>query len=206
MDSIFSVVSVDVLACRYDRKNRRVLLAGYTRDADPFLGTLALPGVVVRSGERIDQAASRAIGKLGAELPEAHGQLRTFDEPSRDPRGPSLSIAVWAVMDPDEHPSLATWLPVEDPGALAFDHTRIIADCRPLLADHLWRDLAFTRALTGGEFTGTDAVVITEQLSGATVHRANLNRELTRTPGLADAGTGVGLGPRPPKLWRWEAR
>lgn len=203
-DSIFSVVSVDAVTCRYDRTARRVMVASYLRDAEPFLGSPALPGVVVRSGERIHEAAARAIAKLGAAFPSAHGQLRTFDDPSRDPRGPSLSIAVWAVLGPEDDADAATWFPIDSPGDLAFDHSRIVADCRPLLADHLWRDPAFTRALTAPEFTGTDAVAIAEQLTGAPVHRANLNRELGRIPGLADAGTGVGLGPRPPKLWRWQ--
>lgn len=92
------------------------------------------------------------------------------------------------------------WRPIGDPGNLAFDHARLIADCRPLLADRLWRDLDFTRALTRPEFTGTDVVAIAEQLTGSPVHRANLNRELGKIPGLADAGTGVSLGPAPEAL------
>lgn len=103
--SIFSVVSVDAVALAYERENRQILLGVHHRAAPSFEGELALPGVVLRSGERLERAASRAIAKLGLPSPgQALGQLRTFDEPSRDPRGPSLSVAMWAAYPPRPSP------------------------------------------------------------------------------------------------------
>ena len=67
----------------------------------------------------------------------------------------------------------------------------------------LWRDLTFTRALTGDQFTATDAVAITAQLTDRSVHRANLNRELGKLDGLTEAGLAPASGGRPPKIWRW---
>lgn len=213
---IFSVVSVDVVAVRHDRATGRVLFGAAPRTAPPYEGELALPGVVVRSGERLGHAAARALEKLGREelRPTALGQLRTFDEPSRDPRGPSLSVAMWAAYPPLDGDlglsggggsdlSGGVWFPLDDPPHLAFDHDRIVAESREILAERLWRDLELTRALTGPELTATDAVHLTGQLTGRAVHRANLNRDLARLPGLEEAGTGPATGGRPPKLWRW---
>ncbi|MFT3887423.1 MAG: NUDIX hydrolase [Arachnia sp.] len=204
VEAIFSVVSVDVVALAYDRGTRRVMLAAHARIAPPFEGELALPGVVVLSGERLEHAAERALAKLGLTTsPTALGQLRTFDEPSRDPRGPSLSVALWAAYPAREDAGAAHWAPLDEHPQLAFDHDEIVETSRRILADLLWRDLRFTRALTGPQFTATDAVAITAQLTGRDPHRANLNRDLMKTPGLVEAGIAPTAGGRPPKLWRW---
>ncbi|MGV9671331.1 MULTISPECIES: NUDIX hydrolase [unclassified Gordonia (in: high G+C Gram-positive bacteria)] len=206
--AILSVVSVDVVALTYDVSARRVLVATHARETEPYRGRRALPGVVVRSGERLREAALRAVTKLGiAAVPSALGQLQTFDEPSRDPRGPSLSIAMWATFwnDGSIHTARTLWEPLDHPPALVFDHSTIVTTARRLLAERLWRDLDFTRGLTGAEFTATDAVAITRQLTGAEVHRANLNRDLARIDVLTEAGVAPTSGGRPPKLWRWAA-
>jgi 8-oxo-dGTP diphosphatase len=205
--SFLSIVCVDVVALTYDRAARRVLVGTHRRTAAPYRGKQALPGVVVHSGERLRDAAGRALEKLGITTEDpALGQLRTFDEPSRDPRGPSLSIAMWVAL-PDftvSHHEPARWEPLDAVPALVFDHNKIVDDARAILAERLWRDIDFTRNLTGPEFTATDAVAISEQLSGTAPHRANLNRELAHTANLVEAGTAPGAGGRPPKLWRWQ--
>lgn len=203
--SLLSVVSVDVVALAYDHGARSVLVAAAPRTAEPFLGDLALPGVVVRSGERLRDAAARALTRLGVGAPpSAQGQLQTFDEPSRDPRGPSLSIALWAVYPtPTGQGAPGVWMPLQEPHRLAFDHDDILRQSKPLLSGLLWRDLAFTRALTGERFTGTDAVAMTGQLSGEAPHRANLNRDLAKLEGLERDGVARTTGGRPPSLWRW---
>lgn len=207
-NSILSIVCVDVVALTYDHTARRVLIGTHTRAAPPYEGRLALPGVVVHSGERLREAAKRALVKIGIrETAPALGQLRTFDEPSRDPRGPSLSIAMWASF-PDISSlttEFAQWEPIDAMPDLAFDHNQIVDDALTILGDNLWRDTVFTRNLTGPEFTATDAVAITGQITGVAPHRANLNRDLAHIPDLTEAGTAPTVGGRPPKLWRWSA-
>ena len=202
---LLSIVCVDVVALSYRRDDRRVVVGVRRRTGEPFTGQLVLPGVVVTSGERLRDAAGRALAKLGLSAPDAVGQLRTFDEPARDPRGPSLSIAMWAVFDDAaaRRADHAEWFPFGEVPELAFDHNAIIEAARVLLADSLWRDARFTRALTGPVFSATDAVAITEQLDGRPPHRANLNRDLAKNAALAEAGTAPATGGRPPKLWKW---
>ncbi|MFF0501252.1 NUDIX hydrolase [Nocardia aobensis] len=96
-----SAVSLDVVALRFGDDDATVTFAVAPRQWDPFAGELALPGVLLGRGERLATAARRAVhSKLG--VPDdailAAGQLVTFDEPNRDPRGPTLSIAMWAVL------------------------------------------------------------------------------------------------------------
>jgi 8-oxo-dGTP diphosphatase len=205
-----SLVSVDVLALRFE-PTTRVLLGIAPRAHDPYVGDLALPGVLLGRGERLRDAAVRAVaGKLGIgqHAVTSVGQLVTFDEPSRDPRGPTLSLALWATIDPARvGDSTADWVRLDEVPALAFDHNRIVADCRPLLQDKLWRDTAFTAGLLGVEFTTAQALDVTEALTGDRPYPANLGRTMERVPGLrrtTQHATVPAKGGRPPSVWQWD--
>lgn len=191
-----SLVSVDVLALRlFDAK---VSFATVVRKTEPFVGRPALPGVLLLEGERLAEAAERALREKAGLATAALGQLVVFDEPSRDPRGATLSVAMWAVATGDAG---IEWRPVDEPGDLAFDHAHIVASCRPILARLLWSEPGFTRALMGEKFTVGDAVGATWQLTGVKPDRGNLNKKLASVPGLEHAGYLPGRG-RPSK-WRW---
>lgn len=179
MTDLLSVVSVDVLCLSYDPIAETIRLGLIRRDSEPYPGDLALPGVTMRAGERLDGAAHRAVAKLSSALPLALGQLRTFDEPSRDPRGPSLSIAMWAIL-----PELPDGTPLDAIPALAFDHTQIVENCRPLLGKLMLDDIAFTRAILPSPFLTTDARAIVRTLTGEDPHMGNLNRALDALPGV----------------------
>ncbi|OXR42881.1 hypothetical protein B7C42_05219 [Nocardia cerradoensis] len=205
-----SAVSLDVVALRFGADDTTVTFAVAPRQWDPFAGELALPGVLLGRGERLAMAARRAVhSKLG--VPDdailAVGQLVTFDEPNRDPRGPTLSIAMWAVLG---HAAAAAgaehsngvqpetggtapfldvrWVPFDDVPPLAFDHTKMVEVARERLADMLWKDLAFTRALIGEQFPATRAVTLVTALSGTRPDPGNLNRTLAAIPGLTRTG------------------
>ena len=201
-----SAVSLDVLALRFWPDDETVHLGVTHRKAQPFLGRLALPGVLLTRGARLADDAHRAVTtKLGvpASAIRAVGQLITFDEPNRDPRGPTLSIAMWAVCAPVE--STTDWAPLSAVPALAFDHDRIVADCRPLLAAKLWSDLTFTRALLGDSFSATRAVAATAALRRDPPNPANLNRLMASIPTLTRTDQRVrhhSTG-RPAAIWTW---
>lgn len=183
---LLSVVSVDVLALAYDQGAGVVRIAVPERAREPFLGQRALPGVVLQHGERLADAAGRALAKFTDQPPLALGQLLTFDEPNRDPRGPSLSIAMWATLPTlDAGSSIEIGHGLPD---LAFDHGHIIDTCTPLLRDLLWRDLPFTRALLPAQFTTRDARQLTIALTGTEPHLGNLNRLIDSLPGVTTVG------------------
>ena len=209
-----SSVSVDVVALRFGNPEPGSLRYGVApRRWEPHTGQTALPGVLLGAGERLEMAARRAVTtKLG--IPDdailAVGQLEVFDEPSRDPRGPTLSIAMWAVITADNittDPAAATqWRGFDEHGNLAFDHDRIVAAGRRILATSLlWRDATFTRALLGAEFPATHAVTVTSALTGSRPDQGNLNRTLKAIPGLerTDERVRVQATGRPAVVWRW---
>lgn len=199
-----SAVSVDVLTLRFWPDDETIRLGIAPRANEPFRHRLALPGVLLARGARLADDARRAVTtKLGvpADAIRAVGQLVTFDEPNRDPRGPTLSIAMWAVTAPADSP--ADWVPLDAVPPLAFDHDRIIAHCRPLLAAKLWTDLTFTRALLGDSFSATRAVAATTALRGERVDPANLNRLMAGIPTLHRTEQRVRHRPtgRPAAIW-----
>lgn len=205
-----SAVSVDVLALRYDLNDRTLLLAVHTRQWEPFTGEPALPGVLLTRGERLSDAARRALatkaGLAAAAIAEV-GQLATYDEPNRDPRGPTLSLSMWASLHSDATLSgAAQWVDIRTVPELAFDHNRIIAESKPALAQLLWRNREFTQALTGQTFPVADAIAITKALTGQSPDRGNLNRHLRTTAGLrrtAEVRQVHGVG-RPSSMWAWD--
>ena len=196
-----SHVSVDVLTLRYNSDTRQVEVATSPRLNEPYLGRLALPGVLLWEGERLADAARRAVqAKLGFDTVRALGQLTVFDEPTRDPRGFTLSVAMWAVAD-----GPAQWFGLDDVPELAFDHNQMVTHCRPMIVDKLWRDLAFTQAITGPSFPVSAAVAITRSLTGVSPDRGNHNRRLASVRGLVVSHKRVVLGRgRPGTLWEWE--
>ncbi|PSR61421.1 MULTISPECIES: NUDIX domain-containing protein [Nocardia] len=186
-----SAVSLDVVALRFGADDPAVTFGVAPRQWEPFAGELALPGVLLGRGERLATAARRAVhSKLG--VPDdailAVGQLVTFDEPHRDPRGPTLSIAMWAVLGGPATPTGAQWVSFDAVPRLAFDHNMIVEVARGRLAEMLWKDLTFTRPLIGEQFPATRAVALATALSGTRPDPGNLNRTLAAIPGLTRTG------------------
>lgn len=205
-----SLVSVDVLTLRFGATDNTVLLGVARRELPPYQGKWALPGVLLGRGERLQSAGRRALQtKMGipASGVRGMGQLTTFDEPLRDPRGPTLSVAMWAVLTPEPPHDPAPkvhWSSFEQVPELAFDHYKIVVAGQELLGSALWRDRQFTRALLGERFTVRRPLIAVEALTGARTDRANLTRLMRNSPDLKptapepDGGRG-----RPAAVWTW---
>lgn len=129
------MVTVDILLLRRVGGELQVLLI--RRDKAPFRGSWALPGGYVHQNESLETAARR-------ELQEETGleniplrQLRAYGDPGRDPRGHTITIVYGGVVEADtsvqpvagSDADQVQWFPAEQLPELAFDHTRIIAEC-----------------------------------------------------------------------------
>lgn len=206
-----SAVSVDVVALRYDRKTRCLMMGVHERQWEPYTGELALPGVLLLRGERLSAASRRSLLHkldLGGAAVASVGQLATYDEPTRDPRGPTLSLSMWASINGDaEIGPHAQWVDISDVPPLAFDHNRIVEDSKATLLHLLWRNREFTEPFTGPEFPVADAIAIATALAGQPPDRGNLNRQLRTTPGLQRTDEVMqvhGVG-RPSSMWAWQS-
>ncbi len=121
-------VCVDVVIELTDRPGRPIVLI---RRARPPAGH-ALPGGFVDIGETVEQAALREAREETGLTVSLGDLLGVYSEPSRDPRGHTVSIVFVATAtgEPVAGDDAAGIL-VTDPGSapsLAFDHGRILGD------------------------------------------------------------------------------
>ena len=93
----------------------------------------ALPGGFVEYGESLEAAAMReAKEETGLDI-ELIRQLHTYSDPSRDPRGHTVSTVFIAAAQGtpqagDDAGDVRTVSAKEPPAPLAFDHVKILAD------------------------------------------------------------------------------
>ena len=120
-------VTVDIVLLSSDGA---VLLV--RRNAEPFQGRWALPGGFVEMDERLADAAARELQEEAGVGGVALRELGVFDDPGRDPRGRTISIAFVGrvagrpALRSGTDAAAASWRALDDLPALAFDHDQIV--------------------------------------------------------------------------------
>ncbi|QYA95803.1 NUDIX hydrolase [Streptomyces anulatus] len=114
------------------------------RGWDPHKGMYALPGGHVDPGETSRNAATRELlEETGVHVAPADLVfVGVWDEPDRDPRGRYITAAYAASVPEDtaaragDDAAAVRWMPLDTPGALAFDHGEIVAAARRQSLQH----------------------------------------------------------------------
>lgn len=165
-----------------------------TRGVEPFAGQWALPGGFVLPEEDLPDAAYRELAEETGIHEGVHlEQLATYGRPGRDPRGRTVTVA-WLALAPQltepvagSDAAGAQWIPVADATsastALAFDHSRILADgIERARAKLEYSPLAC--AFCPPEFTVAQLRAVYEAVWGQVLDARNFHRKVTRTPGF----------------------
>lgn len=163
-------------------------------------GTSALPGTFLRPGERLADAARRALrDKASLSGIEFH-QLAMLDDPGRDDRGWVLSMAHGSAVPVSEIPAEARLTPVTGTADLAFDHATIVE----LAVDDLrarYSAAVDPARFLGDEFTVLDLrrlyEVVFDRRYPKDTFRRHLRHGLEPTGELRREGTG-----RPAEIYR----
>ncbi len=142
--------------------------------------------------EAVDDAAARELveetGVAGLHLE----QLGTYGEPRRDPRMRVVSVAYLALAPDLPVPvagtdaAAASWVPVAEVGALAFDHARILGDG----VERARAKLEYTSlgtAFCGVEFTVAELRRVYEIVWGVSLDPRNFHRKVTGVEGMLEA-------------------
>jgi 8-oxo-dGTP diphosphatase len=122
----------------FTRREGRPMVVLVQRAHDPYRGRWALPGGFVDIDEDLGPAAARELAEeTGLEVDRLL-QLGAYGAPGRDPRGRVVTVVFWTRIDDladpvgaDDARDARLWAVDEvlsDPGLLAFDHHRILAD------------------------------------------------------------------------------
>jgi len=125
-------LTADVVLIAVGRDDLEVLLV--RRDAPPFQDTWAFPGGFVDVGEAPEDAARRELAEETSIRGVPLGQLGTFGDPGRDPRGHVVTVAYVGMVPSDLAPppeagsdaAQARWWSMDDLPPLAFDHAGIL--------------------------------------------------------------------------------
>ncbi|MDX3656753.1 NUDIX domain-containing protein [Streptomyces sp. ID05-26A] len=179
------------------------------RGEEPFLGQWALPGGFVRVDEAVDDAAARELAEETGVSGLFLEQLGTYGEPGRDPRMRVVSVAYLALAPDLPVPvagtdaAAASWVPVEEVSALAFDHARILSDGVERARAKL-EYTALGAAFCPPEFTVAELRRVYEIVWGVALDPRNFHRKVTGVGGLlvATGETTSRDGGRPAALYR----
>ncbi|OQY26702.1 MAG: NUDIX hydrolase [Candidatus Cloacimonetes bacterium 4572_55] len=125
-------LTVDCVIFGFKEEGLKLLLI--QRSEYPFRGEWALPGGFVEMEESLDQAARRELEEETGVKNVYIEQLHTFGGMDRDPRGRTVTVAYYSLVNLDDYPpragsdaQRAKWFPIHEVPKLAFDHQDILA-------------------------------------------------------------------------------
>ncbi len=110
----------------------RVLLI--RRGNEPYKGCWAIPGGFMNMDETTEQCALRELEEETGLVAETVHQLGAYSRVDRDPRGRTISVVYYTVVDAprdvegQDDAAEAQWFPIRDIPTLAFDHSEILGD------------------------------------------------------------------------------
>lgn len=201
-------LAVDLAVFGYHNKELSVLLLN--RKDEPFKDGWTLPGGFLQIAETLQEVCNRIMKtKIGLENIYLE-QLYTFDEPGRDPRGRVISIAHYALVNPQRFEIVAgnmandvQWFPVDKVPALGFDHKKIFAlALQRLKSKILYNPVGFE--LLDETFTMPELHELYECVLGITIDRRNFRRKILDAEYIIPTGAKrEGLKNRHPDLYRF---
>lgn len=109
------------------------------RGKEPFQGRFALPGGFVGVGEEVEAACRRELKEeTGVEAGKDLMFFGVYSDPTRDPRGHTVSIAYLVLLDKAQakardDAAAVEWVKDFADLNLAFDHNKIVSDAVQVL-------------------------------------------------------------------------
>lgn len=102
------------------------------RKIDPYKGRWALPGGFVELDEDLPDAAARELAEETGVRNVPLEQLGAFGRPGRDPRGRTITVAYFGIVEKDwdriraaDDAERAQWFDISSLPPMAFDHDEI---------------------------------------------------------------------------------
>lgn len=182
------------------------------RGNEPYLGCWALPGGFVDMEENLQQSALRELEEETGVKNVFVEQLYTFGEPGRDPRGRTVSVTYYALVNLSEHPvhpasdaQQAKWFEIDDLPLLAFDHAAILqVAVNRLRAKVRYQPIGFE--LLPEQFTLSQLQKLYETILGVkeALNKRNFRTRILKMGVLKGVGKQEGVAHRPAILYSFD--
>jgi len=205
-------LSVDSVIFGY--KDGLLQVALIERKKPPFVGMWAIPGGFMEGDETVEEAAIRELKEETGIEDVYLEQFHVFSKRGRDPRGPTITIALFALIRADQCSLIATedaaqakWWPVNAPlPPLAFDHDLIYAQALSVIRTAIrLRPLVFELLPT--EFTLTQLQILYEQVLGIKIDKRNFRKKTAKMNFIVNLDKKtVGGRQRPAMLYRYDEK
>jgi 8-oxo-dGTP diphosphatase len=204
-------ISVDSAVFGYTEGELKIALI--KRNTPPFIGMWAVPGGFMEGDETVEETALRELEEETGIQKVYLEQFHVFSKRGRDPRGPTLTIALFALIRSDQcslfasgDASLAKWWPVHALPPLAFDHEEICQRALASLREAFeLRPLAFE--LLPPLFTLYQLQDIYEQVLGVVIDKRNFRKKVQKTDFIRPSGKKtVNAKHRPAMLYYYDPK
>jgi 8-oxo-dGTP diphosphatase len=200
---------VDVIVLTIVGDDLKVLLI--RRGQEPFKGRWAIPGGFVEMDESLEAAARRELQEeTGVKDVTGLEQLHTFGDPHRDPRGRTISVAYYVLLDSArltvqaaDDAAEAGWFSMFALPPLAFDHDVILAAALNHLRNQLHCS-AVGRQLLPEQFTLPELQHIHEVILGHKLDPRAFRNQMLHRGRLEELAAARPTGSRrSPRLYRF---
>ncbi len=197
-------ISVDSVVFGYTEGELKVALI--KRKKTPFIGMWAIPGGFMEGKETVEETARRELKEETGIKDIYLEQFHVFNKPGRDPRGPTITIALFALINSDqchliasEDAENAKWWPAYKIPKLAFDHNEIYKKALEALRNALrTRPLAFE--LLPVEFTLTNLQDLYEKVFDIKLDKRNFRKKIAKMDFIRTKGNKTKGGRQRPAL------
>lgn len=204
-------ISVDSVIFGYTENKLKVALI--ERKNDPFKGMWAIPGGFMEDSETVEETALRELKEETGISDVYLEQFHVFNKPGRDPRGPTITIALFALINSSKCPLIASkdakkakWWPAYQIPSLAFDHSEIYQKAlEALRVAFRTKPLAFE--LLPKEFTLTQLQNLYEQVFEISLDKRNFRKRVAKMAFIkATGGKTEGKRHRPALLYQYDPK
>ncbi len=204
-------VTVDSVIFGYSKGELMVALI--ERERDPFKGMWAIPGGFMEGEETAEETARRELQEETGLADIFLEQFHVFSSHGRDPRGRTITVAFFALINSDSKELFATedawqakWWPAYKIPPLAFGQDEMYSCALKALRNHVKTGpIAFE--LLPKEFTLTELQKLYEQLFNIEIDTRNFRRKVAKVGYIVPTGKKqAGLKHRPALLYSFDPK